>query len=54
MHSVHEARQRRHHSPANQNSGDPHPRPDLVQQQIAGYFEKKYPKKKIPKISPYC
>src|ERR1700674_753834 len=39
MDSVHETGQHRHNSPANQYSGDPDPRSDLVQQQIAGNFK---------------
>lgn len=48
MHSVHEARQHRDHSPANQDSGDPHARSDLVKQQIAGDFEEEISEKENP------
>ncbi len=45
MDSVHEARQHCHHSPANQDSGDPHPRSDLVQQQIDRDFKEEIAEK---------
>src|ERR1700693_2338134 len=45
MHGAHEARQYRHHSPANQNSRDPNPRTDLVHQQIAGNLKEEISKK---------
>src|SRR5580704_14356655 len=48
MHRVHEARQHRQHSPGNQDSGDPNPRSNLVQQQIAGNFEEEVAEKENP------
>jgi hypothetical protein len=48
MDSVHEAGQHRHNSPANQDSGDPDPRSDLVQQQIAGDFKEEVAEKENP------
>ena len=49
MDSVHEAGQHRHNSPAKQYSGDPDPRSDLVQQQIAGDFKDRVAEKENPK-----
>ena len=43
-----EAGQHRHNSPANQYSGDPDPRSDLVQQQIARDFKEEVAKKENP------
>jgi hypothetical protein len=48
MDTVHEAGQHRHYSPANQDSGDPHPRSDFVQQQVAGNFEEEISEKENP------
>jgi hypothetical protein len=39
MNTVNEARQHRDNSPDNQDSGDPHPCSNPVQQQIAGDFK---------------
>jgi len=48
MDTADKAGQHRHNSPANQYSGDPDSRPDLVQQEVAGDFKEEVAEKENP------